>query len=168
MEQEEEKKILEQNKKKKEFWTRFALYVLFGAIIPFMFLTWRFGLFGKTSKIQIGGWGLLAIIFLGVFFIKTIKVVRMGLPYSLTTQILEGVVKVLIPLFIAAFAAYYLRNAMTQLFQFLCVTLFCEAIAIVINPLPKWLHEHQLDEQKNTFKDVLQSLGIGKQKQNDE
>ena len=158
---EEEKKV-EENKKKKEFWTKFALYVLFGAIIPFMFLVWRFNLFGKASKIQIGGWGLFAIIFIGIFFSKTIKVVRMGLPYSLVTQILEGVVKVLIPLGIAFFISYYLRNAMTQLCQFLGLLFICECVAIVVNPLPKWLHEHQLDEQKNTFKEVLQSLGIGK------
>lgn len=161
MEQEEEKKLLEQ-KKKKEFWSKFALYVLFGAILPCMFLTWRFNLFGKASKVQIGGWGLLAILFLGIFFAKTVKIVRMGLPYSLATQVLEGVVKVLIPLFIAIMAAYYLKNAMTQLVQFLCVTFVCEAVAIVVNPLPKWLHEHQLDEQKNTFKELLQSLDLAK------
>lgn len=153
---------MEQNKKKKEFWTNFALYVLFGAIIPFMFLVWRFNLFGKASKIQIGGWGLFGIMFLGIFFAKTIKIVRMGMPYSLITQILEGVVKVLIPIGIAMLCAFYLQNAMKQLFQFLCLTFFCECVAIVVNPLPKWLHEHQLDEQKNTFKELLQSLRSAK------
>lgn len=163
----EEEKKLEENKKKKEFWVKFSLYVLFGAIIPFMFLVWRFNLFGKASKVQIGGWGLFAIMFLGIFFAKTIKVVRMGLPYSLITQILEGVVKVLIPLGVAALAAFYLRNAMQQLFQFLCITFFCEAVAIVVNPLPKWLYEHQLDERKNTLKDVLQTLDILKKDKKD-
>ena len=164
--QEEEKK-LEENKKKREFWIKFALYVLFGAIIPFMFLVWRFNLFGKASKIQIGGWGLFGIMFLGIFFAKTIKVVRMGLPYSLITQILEGVIKVLIPLGVAALAAFYLRNVMQQLFQFLCITFICETIAIVVNPLPKWLYEHQLDERKNTIKDVLQTLDILKKDKKD-
>jgi hypothetical protein len=163
----EEEKKLEESKKKKEFWTKFALYVLFAAIIPLMFLVWRFNLFGRTSKIQIGGWGLFALIFLGVFVTKTIKIVRMGLPYSLVTQILEGIVKVLIPLGIAALCAFYLQNAMKQLFQFLCLTFVCEAVAIVVNPLPKWLHEHQLDEQKNTLKEVLQSLDILKSDKKD-
>lgn len=132
-----------------------------------MFLTWRFNLFGKASNVKIGGWGLFAMLFLGIFFAKTIKIVRMGLPYSLATQILEGIVKVIIPLGVATFAVYYLKNAMTQLFQFLVVTFLCECVAIVVNPLPKWLYEHQLDEHKNTLKEVLQTLDIIKKDKKD-
>ena len=68
---------------RKEFWFRLGIYITFGAIIPFVFLVWRFKLFGKVSSISIGGWGVVAIVFVAIFFIKLFKAVKKGLPFTL-------------------------------------------------------------------------------------
>lgn len=162
--EQQEQEIMKKKAAKREFWTKLSLYALFGGIIPFMFLIWRFELFGKTSKVQVGGWGLFAILFIGVFFVKTIKAVSKGIPYSIISQILDGVVRVIIPLLIAAFACWYLKDTMKQLFQFLWLTIFCESIAIVINPIPKWLHEQGIEEKEATLTRILKSLDILKDK----
>ena len=85
---------------KKQFWIRLGLYILFGAVFPFVFLIWRFQLFQKVSGLSIGGWGLIGIIFVAIFFLKLMKAVRKGLPFSLGTQVLEGVCKVIFPFLI--------------------------------------------------------------------
>lgn len=145
---------------KKQFWIRLSIYILFGAVIPFAFLSWRFNLFTKVNKISIGGWGLVAIIFVAGFFIALIKAVRKGLPFSLTTQILEGTCKILLPLLIAALCCYYMQDMMKQVFQFLCVLFVCYMVAIPANPIPTWAHENQ----KEDFQGYLKSLGIGSDK----
>lgn len=145
---------------KKEFWFRFGIYVLFGAIVPFVFLVWRFNLFGKVSSISIGGWGIVAIIFIAVFFIRLFKAVRKGLPYSIWTQILDGVVKVIIPLAVAATIVYLFKDLTMQIFQFLMVVVICELVAIPVNPFPKWIHENKIEEENDNTKKLLETLGI--------
>lgn len=150
---------------KKVFWTRTALYITIGGIIPFMFLVWRFDLFKKVSAVSIGGWGLLAVIFISLFFIKLTKSIRDGLTPSLLTQILEGLCKVIIPLIAAAVCVYYFRDMMAQLFQFLCVLIFCESAAIVINPFPQWIRENKKEQQESDTKTLLTALGIIKEEE---
>lgn len=141
---------------KKEFWVRLSIYILFGGALPFAFLIWRFKLFSKVSKLSIGGWGIIAVIFISVFFIKLIKAVRKGLPFSLVSQILEGICKIIIPLLIGAFCCYYLKDIMEEVFQFLWVLIVCESIAIVVNPIPKWAHENKND----SLIENLKALGL--------
>lgn len=141
---------------KKEFWIRLPIYILFGGALPFAFLIWRFKLFSKVSKLSIGGWGIIAVIFISVFFIKLIKAVRKGLPFSLVSQILEGVCKIIIPLLVGAFCCYYLKDMMEEVFQFLWVLIICESIAIVVNPIPKWAHENKND----SLIENLKALGL--------
>ena len=145
---------------KKQFWIRLSFYILIGGILPFLFLVWRFNLFSKVSKLSIGGWGLVAIIFIGVFFIKLIKAVRKGLPFSMLSQVLEGICKILLPLFIAAFIVYYMQDIMDQIFQFLWVLIVCESAAIVINPIPRWSHENKILDIEGSTKTLLTSIGL--------
>ena len=149
---------------KKQFWARLSLYVVFGAIIPVSFLTWRFKLFEvvqeTTSKVTIGGWGLIAILFIAFFFIKLMKAIRKGMPFSIGRQILDGFSKTIIPLIVAAVCVYMMKDLMKELFQFLCVVIFCEMVAVCVNPLPQWAHENHIEYHENTMKNFLTTLGI--------
>lgn len=145
---------------KKEFWIRLILYVIFGGIIPFVFLVWRFNLFGKVSSISIGGWGIVAIVFVAIFFARLFKAVRKGLPYSIWTQILDGIIKVLIPLAVAAVVVYLFKDLTMQIFQFLMVVIISEMVAIPINPLPKWIHDNKIEQDNDNTKKLLETLGI--------
>ena len=55
------------------FVLRLIGYISVGLIIPMVFLIWRFNLFSSTSKLNIGGWGMVVIIFTTVFLIKLIN-----------------------------------------------------------------------------------------------
>lgn len=146
--------------KKKELLIRFSLYCLFGGILPFLFLSWRFELFKKVSKISIGGWGLVGIIFLFIFTTTTLKKIKQGMPYSYAKQIMDGVSKVLLPLLLAAICVHYMRDLMEELFQFFCVLIVCEGIAIFVNPLPQWGHENNVEQTESSVKKVLEAFGV--------
>jgi hypothetical protein len=149
---------------KKTFWIRFAVYAVFGVVVPCAFLIWRFNLFKEISGISIGGWELVCIIFVAGFFIKTLKSVKKGLPYSYFSQIITGVYKVIIPLCIGLAVIYYLQDVIKQVIQFLCVLIPCELVAIAVNPLPQWQHEHEMDESNATIKNILDTLGLAPKK----
>lgn len=145
---------------KKELLIRLALYYTFGGILPFIFLAWRFELFRKVSKISVGGWGLVAVIFIFIFTTKTLKAIKKGLKYSYAKQIMDGVGKVILPLFLAAFCVYYMQDIMTEIFQFFCILILCELVAIFINPLPRWEHENNIENTENSVKKILETFGL--------
>jgi hypothetical protein len=130
---------------KKELWIRLAIYITFSLLVPVAFLIWRFQLFTKTDGVAVGGWGIVAICFVVGFFGKLLKTIRKGMEQSLATQIIDGIVKVILPLFIGCFACYYLQDVIEQVFQFLCVLIVCEMIGIIANPLPMWYKEHPVE-----------------------
>lgn len=146
---------------KKEFWYRFSVYILFGLLIPATFLIWRFKLFEKVSKVSVGGWGIVAVIFVAIFFISMLKAIRKGMPFSITTQIIEGFCKLIIPLIIACTCIYFMQDLMKEMYQFLLVLILSETVAIVVNPIPQWAHENKIEEQENKLRGIINTLGIG-------
>lgn len=151
---------------KKTFWFKFSLFMLFAFIIPFTFLVWRFKLFSKVSKLSIGGWGVIAIIFAAIFFIILIKYVRKGLPFSMLSQVLEGICKVLIPVLAALSIVHIMKNSMEEMAQFLTVLFFSEMVAIVVNPFPRWIHENKIDFENKRTTTLLETLGVLGKKEN--
>lgn len=151
---------------RKLFWIRFFIYILFGLIFPVVFLIWRFDLFKKISSVSIGGWGVVVIIIVFVFFVKMLKYIKKGLPYSFFTQCINGIVKVIVPLLATLLIIYLMRNCMDQLMQFLVVFIVCEFFAIPANPFPKWIHDNHLEEEENKYRKVFEDLGVVKPKEN--
>ena len=139
---------------------RLLLYYAFGGIIPFGFLVWRFELFQKSSDIAFGGWGLLAVFFISLFTIKTVRAIQKDMAYSFAKQILSGVSHIVLPLLLATFCIYYMRDIMTELFQFFCIVTVCEFAAVLMNPLPRWEHENNVEKSESTIKKVIESLGL--------
>lgn len=145
---------------KKAFWIRLVLYVLFGGVAPGAFLIWRFDLFSEISSLSIGGWGIVCIAFVGIFFLKMLKAVKEGLPYSFGTQCINGICKIILPLLIALLILYAVQNCITELMQFLGVVIVCEVIAIPLNPIPQWAHENGIKEEEGKYKRIAESLGL--------
>lgn len=140
-----------------QFFIRFAAYCIFGGIIPFMFLVWRFKLFSTVSKISIGGWGILAIIVIGTFLIKLMKNVKKILePYP--AEVVSGIAKIIIPLIGLAFLTYYMRDMMMELFQFICVAIVCEMVAIISNPFPQWEEQNKINKEEKRISNLLKSF----------
>lgn len=144
--------------KREIFWVRFGLYVLFGVVIPCAFLIWRFDLFKVVNKMQTNIWFVIMICFMLGFFISVAKQVRKGLKFSLLTQCLDGIGKVLLPLLIAILCIYFTKDFINEIMQFLIVVFVCEIIAIPVNPLPKWCYEHELENDLFNIKKILSSF----------
>lgn len=142
------------------FWIRFVLWTLCACVFPFMFIVWRFELFQSISKMQIGGWGIIAILIVAVFIFSILKYVKLALSakYSLVGQILGGFCKVILPLLVILCVLYSVRDNVNAMIQALGCVILCEAVAIPLNPLPKWVYDQQKgvkDEEKKETVDYL-------------
>lgn len=136
---------------KQKFWVRMIGFTLFACVLPFVFIAYRYNLFSKVSKVQIGGWGIVAIVIV-FFFVKYVcGMVKRGMPYSMTTQVITGVCKVIIPLALLYAFAYSIKDNIDLFLNSLGVVIILEAIAIPINPLPKWVEEHKKGEQETAM-----------------
>lgn len=142
---------------KTTFWTRFVSWTMFACILPFLFIVWRFKLFGKISRIQIGGWGIIAIIIVVAFIFSIIRYVKIAFKgrYSLTGQILSGICKIILPLLTFMLILWGLKNSIEEMLQALGFVIVCESIAIPLNPLPKWAYDMQKDLKDSERKDTV-------------
>lgn len=146
------------------FWIRFALWLIFALIIPFGFICWKFNLFQTTTNTSItfGGWGIIAIIILFFVLRAMINYVKKGLPYSMTTQCLNGFIKIVLPLGVVILIGYILlttfKDGLTNFLVVSGVILGCEIIAIPLNPFPKWISENQSKLRKQETEEATRSV----------
>ena len=137
---------------KKEFITRLILFLLFSLVVPISYISIRCQLW--TQKTTISFWFiLLVIIVIGVVAVL-IKYYLDGMKtkYSMVKQILTGVIRVILPIGIVLLLAIWYKGRAewivnhTNLFiEIVSIILVSEAIAIVVNPLPKWAFENNVD-----------------------
>lgn len=139
-EQAEEAELKEDTKK--VFWIRFSLWALFGAILPIIFLVWRYKLFQVTTTMQLGGWGFIAIIIACVFGRALWKYIKIGMAntYSFLWQCVGGLFKIVLPIFALYCALDAIQESIAYMLQFLGILMASEAIAIPLNPMPKWVY----------------------------
>lgn len=126
---------------KKLFVIRLILFTLFACVAPFVFIAFRYNLFRKVSELSLSGWGLVAIIIVFIFSAYIYKMIKKGLPYSMFTQCLTGVCKIIIPLVCLYLGIEALKNSIDLFSQALLFTIISELIAIPLNPFPKWLEQ---------------------------
>ena len=151
------------SKKKGIFIIRLIFYVCFSLIAPLAFLVWRFQLFQTVSKVSVGGWGLILIIFFIVYIWKLVNSVRQGMKFGIPKQILDGLCGITIPLFTTYWILWWLNGCIEELIEFVLVLTVCETVAIPINPIKKWQYENH----KEIFETDIFSL-IKKIKKSDE
>lgn len=131
---------IEQDKEKRVFWTRAIIWSLFSCFIPVAFIGWRYDLFRKAGSLQLSGWGLMAIVIIFVFLYVVVKYVRVGfVEWSMTKQVINGIVKVVLPLGALLALCIGLRNSLDTFIQALSCVLVSEVIAIPVNPFPEWV-----------------------------
>ena len=125
---------------KEVFWVRAIIWALFACVIPVAFIGWRYDLFKKASSLQLSGWGLIGVVIVFVFLYVVVKYVRAGFPeWSMTKQIVNGIVKVVLPLGALLAICIGLRNNIDTFIQALSCVLISEVIAIPVNPFPEWV-----------------------------
>lgn len=128
------------SKEKKIFILRAILWALFSCVIPVIFIAWRYDLFEKVGGVQLSGWGIIAIIIIFAFLYAVIKYIRAGfIEHSMIKQIINGILRVLLPLGALLGLCISLRNSLDVFIQALGLVLISETVAIPLNPFPKWV-----------------------------
>jgi len=149
---------------KKKFVIKLILWIIFSCVAPISFLIYRFDLFQQVSSIKIGGWGLLVILILFVFLKVLINNLDKSLDYSFSKQVLNGIVKVTLPLGLITLALFSIRNNIEEAFQFFAFLTISETIGTIISPFPK-LIDNKEENNMIKLKDYVSSvLGINRDK----
>lgn len=139
-----------ENKDKKVFIARTILFCIFGCILPFVFIAWRFEIFSSGgSHISLTGWGIIGILIVFFFILYCLKILKNSIPFSMTYQILSGAIKVILPLILLLLLVNALEDSIRQFKQALIIVIGCEAIAIVVNPFPKYMHDKGIEKTEN-------------------
>lgn len=126
---------------------RLALFLLFSTVAPITYMIIRFHLFQTTTKLQVGLAGIVVIgIMMGVISVL-IKFYLEGMKckYSLFKQILQGIIKLILPLILILVILIWFRDNIDMIRESLYVIIPCELVAIVVNPLPKWCFDNNIE-----------------------
>lgn len=159
----------EKNRKKeiKIFVIRIVLFVLFGCVLPFIFIAWRYDIFRVekevSAKVSLTGWGFIAIVIAFFFFRYIYKTLKSIMPYSYAYQIINGVLKVILPLVLVYIVASGIAKSIELFKQALAITMICEIVAIFVNPFPKYLHDKGVEKTED-----IMDLFVKKWKEKDE
>lgn len=144
-------------KEKKVFIARTILFCIFGCVLPFVFIAWRYDIFGGT-RIALTGWGFIAVIIVFFFVVYCLKILKNSIPFSMTYQILSGFIKVILPLLLVLLIVNGIEDNIRQFKQALIVTILSEGIAIVVNPFPKFMHDKGIEKTENLMDTFITKL----------
>ena len=142
---------------KQKFSIRMTLFLLFSLIIPSVYLIIKFDLFHATERLKIGIAEIIIIaIFIGVLTVL-IKYYIDGLKtkYSMLKQILQGIIKLILPLGLFLLIIIFMQNNIDIIKQALYILIPCEFIAIIVNPLPKWCFDNNVEGMSEIFDKVV-------------
>lgn len=128
------------------FGIRLVLWATFSAILPFIFIAYRYGIFTKNSSISLSGWGFIGIIILLIFVITLVKYLYEGMKPGLFKQCVGGFCKVILPLLILLLLVEEIRSHIELVEQALGCVIVCELVGIPLNPFPEWLEKKRVEE----------------------
>ncbi len=150
---------IEKEKELKIFWTRVIIWSLFACVIPVLFIGYRYDLFKKVGSLQLSGWGLIAVIIILIFAYAVIKYLKAGFnEWSMTQQIINGIIKVILPLVTAIVITINIKNNLDAFIQSLSCVLISEVIAIPLNPFPEWIWKKTQGKLDSTIDFVVEKL----------
>jgi len=148
------------NKKmsKKEFALRMVLFTIFGLVLPFGFVVYRYGLF-KDTHTTLTGIGLFAVIIAFVFIKHVLNMYKKANEHTMTAQIISGYSKVIIPLLILLYFVVKMSGDIETFIQSLECVIVCELIAIPIDPLPVWAYQRNIELTGISLKKIWDKIG---------
>lgn len=138
-------------KSKNKFMFRFILFLMFSLIVPISYFLVRYKLWKVQKTISI--WGLFIIAIFCVVIGVLVKYYLDGMKtrYSYLKQVLNGFIKVVLPMSFILVVSLVVKNNIQQIVANinnftidLSLLLGTETIAILVNPLPKWAFENNV------------------------
>lgn len=136
---------------KKLLIVRTILFVLFGCLIPFGFIAFRYGIFKAPSNLTFSGIGVFAIIIVIAFALYIANAIKRAMPFSIVSQIITGLLYVIVPLVCFYCLLNAIRSTIDIFLNCLIVTIISESIAIIVNPIPQLLANSQIEKQESLF-----------------
>lgn len=148
------------------FAIRFVFFILFAFVAPIGHILGKYQPFNYTEKLSVGFAGLviIAILLLGLKFLVEFYLNGVKTKYSLVKQIVSGFTKLILPMCIVAGLVLVLAKYAEQVLSICVVLIPCEMIAIVVNPLPKWAFENNVEGLANITEKVLDMVQAKKEK----
>jgi len=136
----------EEQKKKEErriFIIKAISWAMLSCILPVLFIGWRYDLFNVNNKLNLSGYGLIAIVIIFVFLITLFKYFKKLylVKWSMLGQIIGGLIKVVLPLLAILLVFNSIKNDIDTAITCLGVVIVLETIALPINPFPKYIYE---------------------------
>ena len=137
---------------KKELITRLILFLMFSLVAPITYISIRCKLFSTKTTISVWFIIVLGVVLAIVSLIIKYYLDGMKTKYSIFKQILEGVIKVILPITFVLISVVWFKSKMewivnnvNLMIEILSIILGCEVIAVIVNPLPKWAFENNVD-----------------------
>lgn len=136
----------------KSFIIRLIAFLMAALVLPCIYLAIRFNLF--KSKMAISVWGIIIIGLILIVVSAMIKFYLAGMKtkWSYLKQILEGFIKVILPILFILIVVIWAKTKLEWLIaninlfiEAISVILGFETVAIIINPLSKWAFDNNID-----------------------
>lgn len=152
------------------FWLRMIGWLLSGCVMPITVFAIKFGLFNSYgyqvttdelgnitgTTIALNGWGIASVILVAFTAYQIInEIIKSHSGYSLTKQILTGILHRLIPLLAMIMVCYWLKGCLEEIIFCLGVIALGQCAAIPLNPLPAWRAKKT---SKEDYSDILTGL----------
>lgn len=137
--------------KKKEFFIKLILWLFFAAAVPIMTIVDKYDMI-KNGTLKYTGWAILVFIILFIFVVVICGYISKLFKWSMAVQIFNGVRLVIVPLLFALVGVELIVNNIDNVKYILVVAFISEAIAIPLNPFPKWLYMKNISDLKEALK----------------
>lgn len=137
--------------KKKEFWIKLILWLFFAAAVPIMTIVDKYDMI-KNGTLKYTGWAILVFIIAFIFITVICGYISKIFKWSMALQIFNGVRLVLVPLLFALIGVDLIVSNIENVKYILVVSFISEAIAIPLNPFPKWLYMKNISDLREALK----------------
>lgn len=135
----------------KNFTVRFILWLLFVAVVPIITIVDKYDLV-KNSPLKYTGWGIIAWVIVFVVIMVILSYVLKIMKWSMTKQVLTGIMVVIVPLIFLLGLTNMIANNVANIKYILIVSAISEFIAIPLNPFPKMIYEKNIKDIKEALK----------------
>lgn len=131
--------------KKKLFIIRLVIFIAL-LLVPPIYLMFRYDLFKKVSHLNIGGWGIMAIVLCAFGIFIALRYLIKGKKYAYWKQVVKAVLYVLVPCFTMYLVIYISQEYLNRLLELMIVFMVSYFSALCINPLPEYTYEQSKGE----------------------
>lgn len=135
----------------KTFTIRLILWLIFVAVVPIMSIVDKYDLV-KNGTLQYTGWGIIVWVILFVVAMAILGYILKIMKWSMTKQILTGIMIVILPLTFLFFMTDLIVNHIGNIKYILIVCIISEFIAIPLNPFPQMIYEKNIKDIKDILK----------------